>query len=218
MRRLRSAQLGKSINVAQTTQLLELALPEIDVELLAGVGGKLDELESLRGELAALREADGAAARFVDRYREFARGVVARELGAADDVVRAARRGRARSSSARRAAPRRRGRVAARRAGPRPRRRADRAHARASCDALHASERWQAVEQVGAAASTRADQDERARRAEARVEELLDEVAELGVGAARPRGRSCRRAERRCDAGGARRCATPARAPGSPTC
>ena len=93
MRRLRSAQLGKAINVAQTTELLELALPELDVELLAGVGGKLDELESLRGELsAALQEADAAAVRFVDRYRGFARGVVARELGAADDVVRAARR------------------------------------------------------------------------------------------------------------------------------
>ena len=63
MRRLRSAQLGKSIDVAQTTQLLELALPEIDAELLVGVGGKLDELESLRVELASLREADGAASR-----------------------------------------------------------------------------------------------------------------------------------------------------------
>ena len=92
MRRLRSAQLGKAINVAQTTELLELALPELDVELLAGVGGKLDELESLRGELSALQEADAAAGRFVDRYRDFARGVVARELGAADDIVRAARR------------------------------------------------------------------------------------------------------------------------------
>ena len=92
MRRLRSAQLGKAINVAQTTELLELALPELDVELLAGVGGKLDELESLRGELSALQEADAAAGRFVDRYRGFARGVVARELGAADDIVRAARR------------------------------------------------------------------------------------------------------------------------------
>ena len=63
MRRLRSAQLGKSINVAETTELLELALPELDVELLAGVGGKLDELESLRGELAALHEADAASGR-----------------------------------------------------------------------------------------------------------------------------------------------------------
>ena len=92
MRRLRSAQLGKSINVAQTTELLELALPELDVELLAGVGGKLDELESLRGELAALQEAEARPRRFVERYRAFARGVVARELGAADDIVRAARR------------------------------------------------------------------------------------------------------------------------------
>src|SRR3954452_6086183 len=92
MRRLRSAQLGKSIDVGQTTQLLELALPEIDGELLGGVGGKLDELESLRVELAALREADGAASAFVARYADFARGVMARELGAADDVVRAARR------------------------------------------------------------------------------------------------------------------------------
>ena len=39
MRRLRSAQLGKSIDVAQTTQLLELALPEIDGELLAASAG-----------------------------------------------------------------------------------------------------------------------------------------------------------------------------------
>ena len=178
MRRLRSAQLGKSINVAQTTELLELALPELDVELLAGVGGKLDELESLRGELAALQEADAAAAR------------VRRSLPRVRPRRRGARAGRGRRHRPRRPA---RGRKERRLGGRAPAAaealaaaerdiaRVDEqiAHVQGELRALHASERWRAVEEVGAAQARATDQDERARRAEARVAELRDEEAVL---------------------------------------
>ena len=201
MRRLRSAQLGKAINVAQTTELLELALPELDVELLAGVGGKLDELESLRGELSALQEADAAAARFVDRYRGFARDVVARELGAADDIVRAARR---EERKERRLGGERQPAADAVAVAERDIARVDEqiAHVQGELRALHASERWRAVEEVGAAQARATDQDERARRAEARVAELRDEEAVLAreLSAA---GEELTGAERALDAAGA---------------
>ena len=170
MRRLRSAQLGKSIDVAQTTQLLELALPEIDADLLGGVGGKLDELESLRVELASLREADGAASLFVDRYRSFACGVLARELSAADDAVRAARRAAKKELEldglrhvAEDAVTRAEQDLVA--IGE------ETARTQGELDALRASERWQAVEQVDTARKQAADQRGRAQRAQARAEE-----------------------------------------------
>jgi hypothetical protein len=178
MRRLRSAQLGKSIDVAQTTQLLELALPEIDGDLLGGVAGKLDELESLRVELAALREGDAAATAFVSRYRDFARGVLARELSAADDAVRAARRAARKELEldglrhvAEDAVTRAEQDLVA--IGE------ETARTQGELEALRASERWQAVEQVDAARKQASDQRDRARRADARAQERLAEVAEV---------------------------------------
>lgn len=180
MRRLRSAQLGKAINVAQTTELLELALPELDAGLLTGVGSKLDELEALRGELSALREADAAASRFVARYREFAAGVVARELAEADAVARAVRREAGKER--RLAAARDEAADALEQAG-RDSARVEQeiAHVEGELKALHASERWRAVEEIGAAQARAAEQADRARRAQDRAADLLGETAALAA-------------------------------------
>jgi hypothetical protein len=178
MRRLRSAQLGKAINVAQTTELLEQALPDIDAELLGGVGTKLDELESLRAELDAVRDAHRATARFVERYREFARHVVARELGAAEQLVRDARkagrdqaeaeRGRARAQAALEQADINLKDLKTREA-----------HSRGELQALHDSKRWQAVERIDAAGEQARLQRERADKVGKRAGELLEEAADL---------------------------------------
>lgn len=178
MRRLRSAQLGKAINVAQTTELLEQALPEIDAELLGGVGTKLDELESLRAELEAVRDAHRATARFVERYREFARHVVARELGAAEQLVRDARK------AARDQGEAERGRAQAQAALQQAEDdlkdlKAREAHSTGERQALHDSERWQAVEQIDAARDQARLQRERADKAGKRAGELLEEAADL---------------------------------------
>ena len=94
------------------------------------------------------------------------------------------------------------------------------AHVQGELRALHASERWRAVEEVGAAQARATDQDERARRAEARVAELRDEEAVLAreLSAA---GEELTGAERALDAAGAalreaacgRRARRPAAAP-----
>lgn len=178
MRRLRSAQLGKAINVAQTTELLEQALPEIDAELLGGVGAKLDELESLRAELEALRDAHRATARFVERYREFARDVVGRELGAAEQVVRDARK----AGRDQRDVERRRGQAeeALTQAGIDLKDLQVReARSQGELNALRASDRWRAVEQIDAAHEKARQQRERADTAGARATEALDDAAEL---------------------------------------
>ena len=169
----------------------------------------------MRGELAALHEAEAASARFVERYRAFARGVVARELGAADDIVRAARR---ESRKEQRLAGERSQAVEALAATERDIARVDEqiAHAQGELRALHASERWRAVEEVGAAQARAGEQEERARRAESRVAELRDEEAALasdfaaaGRNSWAPTARSMLSAPRS---------ARPARRPGSPTC
>jgi uncharacterized protein (TIGR02680 family) len=178
MRRLRSAQLGKAINVAQTTELLEQALPEIDAELLGGVGTKLDELESLRTELEAMRDAYRATARFVERYREFARHVVARELGAAEQLVRDARKAGRDHREAER--DRTQAQAALEQAGLDLKDlNAREAHSRGELQALHDSNRWQAVERVDAARERARIQRERADTAGKRAGELLEDAADL---------------------------------------
>lgn len=94
VRQLRSSQLGRLADTSKLTEMLSLALPEVNADKLDNVSAKLEEIDGLRAALRSAEHASQAAQRFSEILGRYASGVVARQLTAAQAVVveRTARR------------------------------------------------------------------------------------------------------------------------------
>jgi uncharacterized protein (TIGR02680 family) len=79
-RQLRRPHLSRDLEPRQLSDILSQSLPEIDHDLVGDLGRKLDAIEQLRSELAALRGVHADFAAFVATYRDYARAVTLTRL------------------------------------------------------------------------------------------------------------------------------------------
>ncbi len=84
-RQLRRPHLSRDLEPAQLSEILSGSLPDIDYELVGGLGRKLDTIEQLRDELADVRAAYAEFEAFLATYRDYARAVTLGRLEAVSD-------------------------------------------------------------------------------------------------------------------------------------
>jgi len=77
---LRKPQLSQTLDPQELSARLTEALPELDRDAVLRVSGRLDQLDRLRTEAAALREVRNAVESFASTYRDWARAAL-RERG-----------------------------------------------------------------------------------------------------------------------------------------
>src|SRR5581483_8550892 len=73
---LRRPTIGDRIESGELVKVLSDALPPLDEEIIDRVARNLDDLETVRDELARLERTDAALTRFLTAYRGYLRGVL----------------------------------------------------------------------------------------------------------------------------------------------
>jgi uncharacterized protein (TIGR02680 family) len=176
---LRKPQLSQTLDPQELSARLTEALPELDRDAVLRVSSRLDQLDRLRAEAAALREVRAAVAAFARTYRDWARAAL-RERGAALVAAVRARDQHTETLAQARDTVRTAGELRAALAAHWQELESALASARGAERELHASEDWRAAERLdelrrltegaeAAAAAAAAELD----RAKAEVRELL---------------------------------------------